>query len=104
MTLNELQAKVHKDIVDTVNPTSAKEAIYAGLFEEAGEIAGIHKRQHRMGANDLARITRECIVEEVGDLLWYLVALCCIEGISLQEVVDRNTEKLEERYGRREEA
>ena len=99
MTLKDLQNKIQEDIEYHVTSDNTREMIYAGLFEEAGEIAGIHKRQHRLGANDSARITRDCIVEEIGDLLWYLVSLCVIEDIDLQEVVDANTKKLEERYG-----
>lgn len=76
-----------------------REVVYAGVFEEAGEIAGIHKRAHRMFKQDFAKVTREHLMEEIGDLLWYLLALCEVEEINIQEVYNNNISKLEDRYG-----
>lgn len=75
------------------------EIVYAGVFEEAGEIAGIHKRQHRLFKQDFARIARDKLEEEIGDLFWYLLALCDVEGMDIQDIYDKNIQKLEDRYG-----
>lgn len=72
---------------------------YIGLSEEVGEVMGIVKRMLRQGPNDAERCTREHLVEELGDALWYLTFVCNQEGISLNEVWEYNRKKLEERYG-----
>lgn len=98
----EAQDRVHEEMIDGMGHMSKdrlKEVIYAGVFEEAGEIAGIHKRQHRMFENDIRKVSEEHLMEEIGDLLWYTIALCCVENLNLQEVFEYNRKKLEERYG-----
>lgn len=72
---------------------------YVGLVEECGEVMGIVKRILRQGPNDAARCTREHLVEELGDVLWYFAMVCNQEGISLDEIWEYNRRKLEERYG-----
>lgn len=72
---------------------------YVGLAEECGEVMGIVKRILRQGPNDAERCTREHLVEELGDVLWYFAFVCNQEGISLDEIWDYNRKKLEARYG-----
>ena len=71
----------------------------AGLTEEAGEVAGLFKREMRDLPKDRLRCTREHYVEELGDVLWYLIGVAHTHGITLQEIWEYNTKKLEERYG-----
>ena len=65
-----------------------------GLVGEAGEIADyvkkveFHKHTFRP----------EKMTEELGDLLWYMAALCVIYGLSLEDVGQMNIEKLQARY------
>lgn len=98
-TLCDLQDRIREEMLDTMNPLNVRETVYAGVFEEAGEIAGIHKRQHRDLPLDRLKASKENLIEEIGDLLWYLTALCCVEDLNLQEVYNYNVQKLEERYG-----
>ena len=76
-----------------------KSIMIAGLTEEAGEVAGLFKRELRNLPKDQLRCTREHYVEELGDVLWYLTGAALAWGISLQELWDYNIQKLEERYG-----
>lgn len=71
----------------------------AGLAEEAGEVAGLYKRELRNLPKDQLRCTHEHYVEELGDVLWYLTGVALTHGIGLQEIWDYNIKKLEERYG-----
>lgn len=101
MTLNEAMNSVNGQILH--NPTlctilgTPKEMEHAvcGLTEEAGEVAGLMKREAFRNQPQ----PRERWVEELGDVLWYLAAVCIAKGISLQEVWDENHKKLEARYG-----
>lgn len=77
-----------------------KDLCVHGLTEEAGEVAGLRKRQLRHNSRDTGRATREEFVEELGDVLWYLTACCALYDTSLEEIWLMNQVKLEERYGK----
>lgn len=63
-----------------------------GLAGEAGEVADIVKKYTR-GYGYLTKL-----LEEMGDVLFYLQALCNIEGITLEDVRDANVAKLKARF------
>ena len=65
-----------------------------GLAGEAGEIADYVKKGlfHHHG------IDREVLLDEIGDCLWYLAALCTGADASLSDVMARNVAKLQRRY------
>jgi NTP pyrophosphatase (non-canonical NTP hydrolase) len=64
------------------------------LTGEAGEIAELVKKGifHRHG------IDRYKLADELGDVLWYVAALCTHADLSLSDVMRLNIEKLKERY------
>ena len=76
-----------------------KDLLVLGLTEESGEVAGLRKRNLRNNYRDQGRGGREEYVDELGDVLWYLVACCAVFGTDLDEVWTTNRKKLEERYG-----
>lgn len=65
-----------------------------GLAGESGEVCDIVKKYmyqcHNVDVDDL--------VNELGDVLWYIVLACDTIGISLEDVMKKNIEKLERRY------
>ena len=65
-----------------------------GVVTEAGELTDAFKKHLFYGA-ELDRIN---LVEECGDLLWYLVVLLSVCGSSLEECIAANVAKLTERY------
>lgn len=66
-----------------------------GLSNEAGEVLGKVKKILRDGTFD-----RLAIADEIGDVLWYAAALCRDLEISLEEVAQRNIDKLNSRKER----
>jgi len=71
-----------------------------GLFSEAGEIAGkIHKVLRDSKGHFLPE-HREAIADEAGDALWNLALLCTDLGFALEEVAQRNLDKLNSRMAR----
>ena len=66
-----------------------------GLTEEAGEVAGLLKREVFRGNE----IPTERWVEELGDVLWYLIAVAKEKGLNLDEIFEYNQKKCYERYG-----
>ena len=65
-----------------------------GLTGEAGEVADLIKKKffHKH------EIDRSEFVKEIGDVLWYLAFLANSMGIDLDECIDVNINKLNERY------
>ena len=83
---------------DTLDP-AVLDLCIMGLTEEAGEVAGIRKRELRNFTRDQEAITREHLIEELGDTFWYMLAICSLRSITLREVWEYNRKKLKERYG-----
>lgn len=70
--------------------------VVIALNEEAGEIAGWYKKFILRG-NPGARLTWDDLKGEAGDLLYYLVRLCQLQGWTLEDVMDFNKLKLDAR-------
>ena len=83
---------------------AARTAIYSGahrvvypalgLASEAGEVAGQIKKVLRDQAGDFEAAPVEALRDELGDVLWYLATLATDLGLSLDEIAERNLEKL----------
>lgn len=100
-TLNDVTQEVSRQLNRDYSHLESNERLVmcvAGLAEEAGEVNGILKRTIRNEPRDEAAQTIQNWTLELGDVLWYLTAICVEMGISLQYVWDQNCKKLEERY------
>ena len=65
-----------------------------GLAGEAGEVANYVKKHLFHGHT----YSREKLVDELGDCLWYIARMCYTQKISLDEVAEFNLAKLAKRY------
>jgi NTP pyrophosphatase (non-canonical NTP hydrolase) len=65
-----------------------------GLTGEAGETAEIIKK-HLFHATPL---DQDALMKELGDCLWYIAAFATNLGLSLDDIAERNIEKLRKRY------
>lgn len=65
-----------------------------GLAGETGELVDHIKKGvfHEHG------IDRDYLAKELGDVLWYVAALCTKLGLSLEDVMTQNIAKLKARY------
>ena len=69
-----------------------KEYLVIGLMNEAGEVGGAFKKEIRDNVNN-----KELIIDEMGDVLWYLTRLCDVYDIKISELMINNISKLMER-------
>ena len=65
-----------------------------GLNGEAGEVIDLLKK-HEFQGHDLPD---EKLIDECGDVLWYCALLADALGFTLEEVMNRNIDKLRKRY------
>lgn len=96
----EVQADVNREVTRDLLGKDLQAIAVVGLAEEAGEVAGLYKRQLRQNERDDGKYTKDRYIDELGDVLWYLSMCCATVGTSLDEVWEHNRKKLEERYGR----
>ncbi len=71
-----------------------------GLAGEAGEVANIVKKIQRDHAGVITDETRGKLLDELGDVLWYISACADELGLTLTEVAEYNVDKLMKRHGR----
>lgn len=71
-----------------------------GLANEAGEVVGKIKKVLRDNDGKLTPEHREKILDEMGDVLWYLVVLAKDLNASLDEIAQANLDKLWDRKER----
>ena len=71
-----------------------------GLAGEAGEVANIVKKIQRDHAGVLTDEVRDKLLDELGDVLWYISACADELGLTLDEIAEHNIGKLAKRYER----
>ena len=94
MTINEYQ----KLAMTTLNPKLSEKDILIngvmGLCGESGEAIDIVKKHLAQGHE----LDREHLIDELGDIAWYLADTAQVLGVTLEEVLERNIYKLKNRY------
>src|ERR1700704_388477 len=71
-----------------------------GLVNEAGEVAGKVKKIFRDKGGVIADADREALKGELGDVLWYLAAICTELDLRLEDVAAANLAKIFSRMER----
>ncbi|HOK59354.1 MAG TPA: nucleoside triphosphate pyrophosphohydrolase family protein [Candidatus Dojkabacteria bacterium] len=95
MNFNEYQQKIK---VTAQYPPSLR-VIYPalGLGGESGEVLEKIKKVYRDKNGVFTKEDIDSISKELGDVLWYVQALCNDLGISMQDVAEQNVTKLSNR-------
>ena len=93
MNMNAYQEMASK----TAIYSSAHQILYPalGLVGEAGEVANKVKKMMRDGTFD-----RAAVVSELGDVMWYIAALCRDLNVEMNDVALDNLKKLYDRMQR----
>ncbi len=98
---NEMQAYAEKAAETAIYPEEVG-LLYCtlGLAGEAGEVANKVKKAFRDDHGVITEGRKAMILDELGDVLWYLVRLAHELGYSFNDVAMNNVLKLEERASR----
>ncbi|MGQ9897878.1 MAG: nucleoside triphosphate pyrophosphohydrolase family protein [Acidobacteriota bacterium] len=99
MTMDEYQRAAERT---ATYPGRGNNLVYPvlGLASEAGEVAGKLKKVIRDQDSCLSQEQRQRLLDEVGDVLWYVAAVCTELEASLEDVARANLAKLASRAGR----
>ena len=65
------------------------EYLMIGLMNEGGEVGGAFKKEIRDNINN-----KDLIIDEMGDVLWYLTRLCDVYDVKISELMMKNIDKL----------
>lgn len=101
MRFDEFKRYQAQAMATAIYPEDAR-VIYPalGLANEAGEVLGKIKKVIRDQQGDYTDESREAIEAELGDVLWYVAALCHDLDLDLGRVAEKNIEKLRDRSRR----
>lgn len=98
MTFNEYQKKAVKTAIYGAGQKITYPAL--GLGNEVGEVLGKIKKVLRDNNGVFTPELNKSISDEIGDVTWYLAALCNDLGISFEDVANNNLKKLADRKKR----
>jgi len=65
-----------------------------GLCGESGEVADLVKK----ALAHQTTIDSERLQEELSDVLWYMALICTLQGWTLEDLMQTNVAKLQQRY------
>jgi NTP pyrophosphatase (non-canonical NTP hydrolase) len=94
LTLNEYHRLAYRTARERESGERALLVAALGLAGESGEFAELVKK-HLFHDHPF---DRDKAIKEVGDVLWYVAQACTALGIQLEEVAEKNINKLKERY------
>lgn len=94
MTINEYQALAITTLNKKLDRTQMLTNGVMGLCGEAGESSDIVKKHLFQGH----ALDREKLIDELGDVAWYLAETAYALDVKLEDVMAHNIEKLKKRY------
>jgi len=93
MKINDLD-RYQLDAKEYATSHPSLDTLFIGLSSEVGELASERMKDLRSDRKDS---TREAVVSEVGDILWYVSTISSAYGLSLSEIANYNLTKLQNR-------
>lgn len=94
MTLNEYQVLAYRTTNHELTNQGLIENGVMGLCGESGECIDLVKKSLFQGH----ALDREKLIDELGDVLWYVAQLATGLGVTLEYVAQHNVDKLLARY------
>lgn len=94
MTINEYQELAMRTVNTDLDKKEMLINSVMGLCGESGEAIDIVKKWYAHGHE----FDKEHFKKELGDIAWYLAEAATAIGVSLDDVLEANIEKLKKRY------
>ena len=94
MRMNEYQELAQRTANKTLSVTNHFMNGVLGLAGEAGECCDIVKKHYYQDGREV----KEKLVDELGDVLWYIAETASAMGVTMDEIAEHNVEKLKKRY------
>ena len=76
---------------------SRLDSAVAGLAGEAGEVADVWKKI-KFHSLEYNKETKDKFIKELGDVCWYVFQTALALEVPVEEIIDRNIEKLKTRH------
>lgn len=93
MTGNEYQELAKRTISDEMYLNEVEYHALHGLASEIGELHGLYQKEFQgHGFNE------DHAMKEICDILWFVAEYCTSKGWDLEDVMEKNIEKLKKRY------
>jgi len=90
------ELKDYKTVSERYTPSMARLTHAAsGLCTESGEFLDMLKKHLNYGKE----FDKANAIEELGDLMWYVAIACDELGVSIDDIMRINIDKLKKRYG-----
>ena len=96
MNFSEYQEKARRTQNDSLTINMKRQHALYGLAGEVGEVLSTYQKELQGHS-----VSREKVLEEMGDCLWMLAELCDCLGASMEDVAEANIQKLLGRYPNR---
>lgn len=94
--MDEYQALAAETMQFDKDGDAALSIVMLGLNGEVGSLSTEYKKKIRDGDN--YALFRAKLIEELGDIIWYLTSIATIENIPLSEVIKYNLKKTQDRW------
>ncbi len=94
MKISEYQEFCAKGILPATLEREPMVDFALGLAGESGEVVDDIKKKYFHGRT----IDPDHTIEELGDVMWYVANIATQLGVTLDEVIERNADKLRVRY------
>lgn len=94
MEINEYQKKAMEFLNPQLNEKDILINGVMGLCGESGEVIDIVKKHLAQGHE----LNKDKIIEELGDVFWYIAEVAYVLNVKLEDVFTLNIEKLSKRY------
>lgn len=93
MTGNEYQKLASRTINRNLTPLGQEHHALYGMCAEIGELQALYQKTYQGHKFDPLHAEKE-----LGDLLWFIAEYCTANGLLLNDVMQKNIDKLKERY------
>ena len=100
MTFDEYQKQALTTVVQHPDPLMNQTIFAMGISGEAGEVLEKWKKLVAYREGKITQEDTDDFAKELGDVVWYIAVMADSLGLSFDDIMQRNVEKLKSRKAR----